>query len=71
METNWIKIYTTHEWYKAELVSHLLEQENLEVVCLNKKDSSYLSFGAIELYVHQKDFTKAIEVIVLNEENPD
>ncbi|UKJ07833.1 putative signal transducing protein [Solitalea lacus] len=68
MEANWIKIYSTHEWFKAELISHLLEQEDIDLVQINKKDSSYMSFGTIELYVHNVDFTKAIEIIVLNEE---
>ncbi|POY37186.1 hypothetical protein C3K47_09025 [Solitalea longa] len=71
MEAHWIKIYNTHEWYKAELIAHLLEHESIEVVRINKKDSSYMSFGIIELFVHQKEFTKAIEIIILNEDSLD
>ena len=67
MESSWVKVYTTHVWYKAELIKHLLEEEDLEVVKLNKRDSSYLNFGEIELYVPDADFNKAIEVIIQSE----
>jgi len=38
----------------------MLEENNIEVVILNKLDSSYLNFGDIELYVpvYLKDIAK-------------
>ncbi|SMO53200.1 DUF2007 domain-containing protein [Solitalea koreensis] len=67
MKNSWVKVYTTPIWYKAELMKHLLEEENLDVIKLNKRDSSYLNFGEIELYVPGIDFNKAIEVIIQSE----
>ncbi len=67
MEKNWVKIYTSTNNYKAALVTTLLKDHAIEVVELNKKDSSYLNFGEIELYIHPKDFDDAIEIIIKNE----
>ena len=32
----------------------MLEENGINVVLLNKQDSSYLMFGPIELYVHEE-----------------
>ncbi len=67
MEKDWIKIYTSENFYKATLVSSVLRDHEIEVVELNKKDSSYQNFGEIELYIHPKHFDEAIEIIIKNE----
>jgi type III secretory pathway lipoprotein EscJ len=67
MEKGWVKIYTSHDQYRASLVTAVLKDHHIEVVQLNKKDSSYLSFGEIELYIHQEYFDQAIEIIIKNE----
>jgi len=45
----------------------MLLQHNITAVLLNKQDSSYRSFGNIEVYVHQEDFDHAIELLILNQ----
>lgn len=67
MEAGWVKIYTSNDPLKAEMVSHLLHENELKVVMLNKKDSSYLSFGEVELYIHQDNFEQALELIIGND----
>ncbi len=67
MEKNWIKIYTSENSYKAALVTTVLKDHSIDVVELNKKDSSYLNFGEVELYIHPKHFDEAIEIIIKNE----
>lgn len=67
MEKNWVKIYTSTNNYKTALVTTLLKDHAIDVVELNKKDSSYQNFGEIELYIHPKDFDEAIEIIIKNE----
>jgi len=67
MEKDWIKIYTSENSYKAAIVSSVLKDHAIDVVELNKKDSSYLNFGEIELYIHPKHFDEAIEIIIKNE----
>jgi len=69
MEKEWIKVYTTTNFFQAELVKHLLEEHNIASVLMNKQDSSY-RFGQIELYTHEKDKNEALTIInELNEEN--
>ncbi|WP_336515211.1 putative signal transducing protein [Pollutibacter soli] len=48
---NWYKILSTTEAYKAEIIKNLLEENNIEVILLNKQDSSYVFLGDIEIYV--------------------
>ena len=67
MEKNWVKIYTSSNFYQSEMVKQALAGQNIETVLLNKQDSSHRSFGDIEVYVHQNDFSNAIEVIILNQ----
>jgi len=67
MEQGWVKIYTSDLDFKANMVSTVLKDHDIDVIIMNKKDSSYLAFGAIELYIHQANFDKAIEIIIKNE----
>ena len=67
MENDWIKIYTSNNSYQASLVTTILKDHEIEVVELNKRDSSYLNFGEVELYIHPKHFDEAIEIIIKNE----
>ena len=67
MEKNWIKIYKSTNFYQSEIVKQMLLQHNITAVLLNKQDSSYRSFGNVEVYVHQEDFDHAIELLILNQ----
>ena len=59
----WISVYTTNERYRAEIVKGLLAEENIEAVILDQKDSSYLAFGKIEVFVPPEDENLAAELI--------
>ena len=63
-----IKLLSTENPNKAEIIKQMLQENNIKVVLLNKQDSSYLMFGDIELYVKNKDFNKATDLIKLGEE---
>jgi hypothetical protein len=67
MEKNWVKIFTSTNFYQSEMVKQALVGNHIETVLLNKQDSSHRSFGNIEVYVHQNDFSDAIEIIILNQ----
>jgi hypothetical protein len=67
MERDWIKIYTSSNLHKASIVEAVLKDHEIDVVQLNKQDSSYLNFGEIELYIHPSSFDRAIELIIKNE----
>jgi len=62
MDTNWAKIFSTETQYKAELLKGLLEENDIEAIVINKKDSAYL-FGELELFVHIDDVLQAKHII--------
>jgi hypothetical protein len=47
----------------------MLVEHHIDSVLLNKQDSSHRTFGHIEVYIHQQDFSTAIEVMILNQIN--
>ena len=67
MEKNWVRVYKSTNYYQSEIVKQMLTQNAVEAVLLNRQDSSYLNFGNVEVYVHQQDFTNAIELLILNQ----
>ncbi|HVW96343.1 MAG TPA: DUF2007 domain-containing protein [Mucilaginibacter sp.] len=67
MEKNWVRIFTSTNYYQSEMVKQALAGRNIETVLLNKQDSSHRTFGDIEVYVHQDDFSDALEIIILNQ----
>ena len=54
-----IKIFTTNNLNKAEIIKQMLEENNINVVILNKQDSSYLMFGYIEIYINKEQEKEA------------
>ena len=51
MDNSWVKIYATDEIHKIEILKALLGEQDIASFEINKKDSSYISVGEIELYV--------------------
>lgn len=69
MEKNWIKIFSSANYYQAEMAKQMLIEQHIVTVLLNKQDSPHGTFGDIEVYIHQQDFSNAIEAMVLNQIN--
>ena len=67
LEKNWVKIYSTSANYKAELIKGLLDENDIQAVIVNKKDSSYL-FGELEIYVMADDAIQARHIITIQEQ---
>ena len=67
MEKNWVKIFTSPDYYKSEMIKQALAGNHIDTVLINKQDSSHRTFGDIEVYIHQEDFSNAIEIIILNQ----
>lgn len=63
MEKGWTKIYTTNLEHEAIIRKEVLEDHEIEVVLINKKDSSYVMIGEIELYVKQDNVLPALNLI--------
>jgi len=60
---NQICIFSTWLEYEAILIKDKLELEGISTTILNKKDSTYNTFGSIELYVSPADEKQARELI--------
>ncbi|MCO5936694.1 hypothetical protein NAF17_14210 [Mucilaginibacter sp. RB4R14] len=69
MEKNWVKIFTSSNFYQSEIVKQVLTGYQIDAVLLNKQASSHQAFGDIEVYVHQENFSNAIEIMILNQIN--
>jgi hypothetical protein len=63
-----VKLLSTDNPNKAEITKQMLEENNINVVMLNKQDSSYLMFGSIELYVDEKQFNQATDLLKYTED---
>lgn len=63
MEKDWKRVFLSGEMYRAEIAKEVLENHGVNSVILNQKDSSYTSFGNVEVYVHEDDADKAIELL--------
>lgn len=72
-KADWVKVYETPSLSNAEIVKGNLEENEIDAVIMNKKDSSYLTFGQIEVYVKPDDEQAALKLIsnqeVIVEEN--
>jgi len=58
MERDWALIYSIGKLYQAEMVKSILEDNDIEVVLINKQDSFYL-IGDIEVYVKPEEVIRA------------
>jgi hypothetical protein len=67
MEKNWVKVFTSSNYYQSEIVKQMLTGNSIDAVLLNRQASSHQNFGEIEVYVHQDDFSQAIEMMILNQ----
>ncbi|WP_074491604.1 putative signal transducing protein [Mucilaginibacter polytrichastri] len=69
MEQNWIKFFTSTNFYQSEMVKQMLIENHIDAVLLNKQDFSHRNFGNIEVYIHHEDFAQAVEIMILNQIN--
>jgi len=66
MEENWQLVYTAKYEHNAQIVRAVLEDNEIQAIVLNKKDSAYL-FGEVELYVKPDDVIRAKMIINTNQ----
>lgn len=63
MASDWIKVYSTGNPIEAEIVLSMLREHGIEAVEMNKQDSSYHSFGYVELYCIKDHVIQALHLI--------
>lgn len=57
------KVHTTEDRILANIIKAELESNQIEVVIMDKKDSSYNTFGFLEIYVPDPDYERAAELV--------
>jgi hypothetical protein len=50
-DKNWTLVFTSNKPFQGEIVKQMLENNGIDAVVINKQDSSYLTFGDVEVYV--------------------
>ncbi|MES2779832.1 MAG: DUF2007 domain-containing protein [Bacteroidota bacterium] len=63
MEHNWTKVFTTTSPIEAEIILSMLKENDIEAVEMNKRDSSYLAFGTVEVYCPAEKVITALHLI--------
>ncbi|NWJ49729.1 MAG: DUF2007 domain-containing protein [Bacteroidetes bacterium] len=59
---NWVKVFSSNQEYLVEITKSILQDEDIDAVIINKKDSAYL-FGECELYVEKENALVALNLI--------
>ena len=59
MEKGWVIAYKTRLDYQAEIFKEVLHDHGIAAQIINKLDSTYKSFGDIEVYVPDTQILKA------------
>ena len=67
MKKNWINIFSSANPIEVEIIKQMLEENNITAVILNKQDSSYNMFGAIDLFVIEAK--QEISLQLINKQN--
>ncbi|HQH40967.1 MAG TPA: DUF2007 domain-containing protein [Bacteroidales bacterium] len=63
MEPGWTLVYTTDKDFHAHMLQQMLNDNDIPVVLINKKDSAYVVIGDIEVYVPAEFAVKAIHLL--------
>lgn len=66
MEKDWVKLATIGNRQKAQVLLTALESKGIHAVLMDKQDSSYNSFGQVELYCRGEDAVEALKIVEYN-----
>ncbi|HNQ61837.1 MAG TPA: DUF2007 domain-containing protein [Bacteroidia bacterium] len=67
MDKNWESIYLSNKMHLVEIVKAVLADNNIPAVVVDKRDSSYVSIGDIEVYVSEENAILARVIIEQNQ----
>ena len=59
MQKGWQQIYSSDKMHLVEIVKALLAEHLIESFDVNRKDSTYITMGEVELYVKDTDVIRA------------
>ena len=61
-KNSWETVYKTETIFRAEIVKGVLQDNDIDSIIINKKDSNY-HFGHFEVTVPRSSIMKAIKII--------
>lgn len=67
MDYEWKCIYFSNQIHKIEIVRAVLHDNNIKSVIVDKRDSSYIMVGDVEVYVSHEDAILAKIIIEQND----
>ncbi|HUX54366.1 MAG TPA: DUF2007 domain-containing protein [Williamwhitmania sp.] len=59
----WVLIHSFNDAFTAEIARQVLLNSDIEAVVVNKRDSSYVTLGNVELYVEPANVAIANELL--------
>lgn len=66
MEADWVKVYTSRDFFKSELVRQVLIDHEIDAIIINKQGFPY-QIGEVEVYIHESNLANALIIITKNE----
>jgi len=66
MYPDWVSIFSSNQYYEAEMIRAMLESNDINSILVNKQDSAYL-IGEIEVFVSTNDALLAKQLIEQHE----
>jgi len=63
MEKGWKKVYFSGDEFKVLMARDLLEENGISAVIMNQKDSSYKTFGEVELFIEEEDEKESLSIL--------
>ncbi len=63
MEKDWVCVFHSEQDFQAEIAREILENEEINCILLNERDSNFPSIGEVEIWVHQSFEQKAQELL--------
>jgi hypothetical protein len=67
MEKGWVNVYSSAQMHLAEMAKVLLLENQIESVIVDRRDSSLITLGEVELFVRDHDVMKAKFILEKNE----
>jgi hypothetical protein len=66
MNHNWVKIYSGEKSISMQILQIMLQEQNIEVLAMNKADNLITHSGIIELYVPKDKYLSALAIVNKN-----
>lgn len=62
-DPKWVKIFSSSDPVSLHILKAMLEEEKIENLLLDQKDSNY-GFGELILFVRDQDQLKALQIVL-------